>query len=149
MQTDDTTITAALELDHRRLDALLEEASDALEAGDPAAAGRAFAEFSDGLARHIRFEEVTLFPVFEERTGMRNGPTTVMRHEHRLILGALADMAQALERAQPDRFADGAATLTSVLEAHNMKEERILYPTTDEVVDAAERRALLERLPTA
>jgi len=139
-------ITEALGFDHDRLDALEKSAFQRFAAGDVAGAQAVWAEFSFGLRRHIRFEEEILFPVFEEKTGLpsTHGPTGVMRVEHREIEGLI----EAIGRA----FAgEGSALrlrseLQRVLGEHNMKEERMLYPGTDQCLDPEERDALVARI---
>ncbi len=149
MSNDPCSFMAELSEDHRRLDALLDDAAAAVDRGDLGAAMPPFSAFHDGLERHIRFEEEVVFPIFEERTGMRQGPTTVMRAEHRAIRAALADLAAALQRGEPARFEAAREALLDALGPHNEKEEQVLYPMTDEVVGENERRALVARLPTS
>ena len=38
--------------------------------------------FLNEMERHFQMEETVLFPTFEEISGMRQGPTQVMRMEH-------------------------------------------------------------------
>ena len=52
--------------DHRRLDSILADAKRCLVAGDLPRASARFAEFRDGLDRHIAAEEEILFPAFEK-----------------------------------------------------------------------------------
>lgn len=142
------TITEALEWDHDRLDRLEHLALDAHAAGDLTAARDAFGLFAHGLRRHIGFEEALLFPEFERRTGTRrgNGPTAVMRDEHRRILALLDTMEAVIGDAGPDA---GLLVellrrrLHEVLGAHNRKEEDVLYPVADSVLAPAERDALV------
>ena len=106
-----------------------------------AAAG--YEEFERGLLRHLRIEEELLFPVFEARSRMVNGPTEVMRDEHRQSAhGAGPDAAR---RAGGDTtvYLDGLRFFASVLADHNAKEEHILYPTLDRLLRPAERAALV------
>ena len=71
--------------DHDRLDDLFTKHQQ-LKRTDFAKAKEYFKEFKFGLQRHIVWEEDILFPLFEEKTGMRGGgPTAVMRMEHRII----------------------------------------------------------------
>src|SRR5262245_9518428 len=79
------SITRYLSWDHDRLDGLLGEVTRHVEDGHFVQASSIFSTFDQGLRRHIRLEEELLFPLFECRTGMRNGPTAVMRNEHRQI----------------------------------------------------------------
>jgi len=140
------SITRYLSWDHDRLDGLLSEATQRVEQGHLPQARSIFAAFDEGLRRHIRIEEELLFPLFESRTGMRNGPTTVMRAEHRVIEGELERMRRGLEAGDASEYATGLATLHGVLGSHNAKEEHVLYPTTDDMLDVIERRDIVDRL---
>jgi len=136
----------ALAWDHDRLDALDRQAFERLAAGDAAGALAVWGEFTVGLRRHIRFEEELLFPTFEERLGVppAAGPTAVMRAEHREIEALIQKIGQALAGA------GGAlplrAELHRVLGEHNVKEERVLYPATDQALRPEERDALVGRI---
>ena len=140
------TVSELLGEDHRRLDAVLGDAKRRLREGAAGAAAERFAAFRAGLERHIEVEERDLFPAFEERTGMRGaGPTEVMRAEHREIQRLLGEIAAALAReGSPDCTALFGA-LTGVLLAHNGKEEKILYPMSDRVLEDSPARAEILR----
>jgi len=142
------SLTEVLALDHRRLKELLTEAKQALHAGDSARAFARFAEFRDGLERHITAEEDVLFPAFEALTGISaGGPTSVMRMEHREIRKLMAEIASALEHGDGNGHAMAMAALTARLYAHDGKEERIVYPATDRAArDADALQALLHRI---
>jgi len=142
--------TSYLSWDHDRLDVLLVEATDALAAGRVGEARERFAEFRTGLKRHIRMEEQVLFPAFERATGMANGPTAVMRQEHRLIEAILEQMASSLASLPlpSDRLAALRAELLSVLSQHNEKEEHIVYPLTDRNHLPSDREALIRKMQT-
>jgi iron-sulfur cluster repair protein YtfE (RIC family) len=140
------TVTAYLSWDHDRLDALLLDVIRDVEGGRFAQARQTYREFDEGLLRHIRIEEDVLFPVFEARTGMTGGPTTVMRQEHRDIQRAIALMREGLLAEDQTRFTDGLVLLRQVLPDHNAKEEHVLYPSTDRMLNERERLALAERL---
>jgi uncharacterized protein (DUF2249 family) len=137
----------ALSWDHDRLEEIERKAFEALARGDSAAAVAAWKDFAFGLKRHIRFEEKILFPAFEEKAGVSPdaGPTTVMRAEHREIESLLDAIGGALG-------GNGAAALPlrgdlhRVLGQHNLKEERVLYPATDQCLDGPERDALVRRI---
>ncbi|MBK5257623.1 MAG: hemerythrin domain-containing protein [Vicinamibacteria bacterium] len=141
------TVTDALSWDHDRLDALESAAFEARARGDFAEAASLYAVFAFGLRRHIRFEEDLLFPAFENKAGFSStmGPTAVMRDEHLEIL-------QCLERIEA-AIGDGASAVDSlrhglhlVLGNHNLKEENIVYPGTDEAMTPIERDALVARI---
>ena len=128
-------VMEALSWDHDRLDALEDAAFRARAAGDLQAAFNLYAEFAVGLRRHIGFEEELLFPAFEAASGMppSAGPTAVMRAEHRDIRELLGQIARGLNNA-----AVSVDTLRrnfhAVLGDHNLKEEHVLYPGTDQLL---------------
>jgi iron-sulfur cluster repair protein YtfE (RIC family) len=143
------TVTRYLSWDHDRLDGLLGEVTRRVEAGDLKQAGSLFEAFDSGLRRHIRLEETILFPLFEQRTGRSTGPTTVMRVEHRAIEAQLLRMRQALDIGDAAEYGGGLGMLHEVLGAHNLKEESVLYPTTDDLLDPEERLDFVDRLMRA
>jgi hemerythrin-like domain-containing protein len=125
------TLAAALELEHRQIDGGIEAyiASDA--GGGPAPLQDAM----QGLRRHIYLEEEFLFPPLREAGMMM--PIMVMLREH----GALWTAMDALDRM----LADGAERasvigacreLLSLLDAHNSREEPIIYTRADDVLNA-------------
>jgi hemerythrin superfamily protein len=69
-----------------------------------------------------------------------------MRHEHRAIEQLIARASASLAAADAALFATEAAELAAILEAHNLKEERILYPRTDATLDDNERAGLIAAL---
>lgn len=140
-------VTEHLQADHRRLDAIVADVRALLEAGSFAEASARFAEFACGLARHIEIEEEILFPVFEQMTGMAHGPTVVMRHEHVEIRQTLSEIAAALARSDGAAASGSIDALEDVLSDHNLKEERVLYPMTDDAAgDDRAREDLVHRM---
>jgi iron-sulfur cluster repair protein YtfE (RIC family) len=143
------TVTRYLSWDHDRLDGLLGEVTRRVEAGELKQAGSLFEAFESGLRRHIRLEETVLFPLFEQRTGRSTGPTAAMRVEHRAIEAQLLRMRQALDIGDAAEYGGGLGTLHEVLGAHNLKEESVLYPTTDDLLEPEERLDFVDRLMRA
>lgn len=140
------TVTTYLSWDHDRLEAILEAVSRGVEDRRMAEARETYRGFDDGLNRHIRIEEELLFPLFEARTGIADGPTAVMRSEHREIQKALDIMRDGLAREDGETFREGLRFLHSVLPDHNAKEEHVLYPTMDRLFSESERSAFAARL---
>ena len=141
------SVSDALSWDHDRLDALEEVAFSMRAAGELRGATDLYAAFAAGLRRHIGFEEEILFPAFEERTGFppMAGPTAVMRVEHREIL----DLLQRIEAGIGDSAApveELRSRFHAVLGDHNVKEEEILYPGTDEILGAEDADRLVSRI---
>jgi len=140
------SVTGYLGWDHDRLDEGLRSVSSAVGKGRFAEAAAGYEEFERGLLRHLRVEEELIFPVFEARSGMANGPTDVMRDEHHQVRTALALMRRGLQHVDATAYLDGLRFFESVLADHNAKEEHILYPTLDSLLRPAERAALVSRL---
>lgn len=126
------TLADALEREHREIDEGLEAFADSRGTGEPDTA--ALAQAVAGLRRHIYLEEEMFFPPL--RAAGLMGPVLVMLREH----GELWRLLDALE-AELARDHSGDATagllddLMPRLEAHNLKEERILYPQADTVLE--------------
>ena len=143
------TISAFFEQDHDRLDELF-KTFQALKRTDFDQAKEAFKDFKFGLQRHIVWEEDLLFPLWEAKTGMSaGGPTFVMRAEHRQIGEQLEAIHDKVAERNPESDQEEQALLR-LLGAHNMKEERVLYPSIDGVTTAEEREAVyrnMEQIP--
>jgi uncharacterized protein (DUF2249 family)/hemerythrin-like domain-containing protein len=140
-------VNEALAWDHDRLDTLEQEAFAARAAGEHQRGAATYALFARGLRRHIAFEEHVLFPEFEARTGFtpEQGPTAVMRAEHRQIEALVEQIARTIG----DPAASVGALrqrLHEILGAHNMKEEQVVYPGTDQAMTPEERDELVRRI---
>lgn len=150
----DTAYSAldALRQEHR----LIERVLDALERfrEDPAAVpmpvwGRALdflSRYADGL--HHAKEEDVLFPLLRERgLPAHGGPVGCMIHDHET--GRELRRTMALELPQlgvdPDsatRLAARTAEYVTMMRFHIHKEDQILFPLADSLVDAMEQRRL-------
>lgn len=126
--------------EHRRLDRSITEFIHAL----PGEARLLFLRFAADMRRHLRLEEDLLFPVFEQRAGIA-GPVAVMLREHRAIVKLLDTISGALDRDEAGAPAS-IEQLVALLADHHFKEERILYPKTDLVLDENERARLADQL---
>ena len=138
-------ISVTFEQDHDRLDALFTTFQEQ-KRQDVAKAKEAFAAFKFGLQRHIVWEEDVLFPKWEENSGMaEGGPTQVMRSEHRMIGDCLEAIHRKVQAQDPESDRD-EQLLLDILKSHNMKEERILYPSIDQVISDQERAELYQAM---
>jgi iron-sulfur cluster repair protein YtfE (RIC family) len=151
MKQDIDVISDFLNADHRRLDAIWTECRAAIGAADIEKLRQRYPEFASGLRHHIRMEEEVLFPAFEERSGTQGaGPSAVMRMEHREIEAFLARIeALAASGSRQEVLEKGGsqqAGLSDVLRSHNLKEENILYPTSDQMFRGEEANTLLARM---
>lgn len=138
------TITDCLKADHHRLDQLLEETLAALERGDLGQLRVRFPEYARHLRDHMRFEEEFMFPVVERVLCNAEGPVCVMRRDHQELSDRLVGMAAALYIGAIDAFRDELLSLTLSLENHNGREERVLYPAIDRLLDDGARAQLVE-----
>ena len=121
-----STIKEYLTTDHQRCDnlfaAMEDEASASLEN-----AKEAYTQFARETERHYQMEERVMFVEFEAKTGMTEGPTAMMRHEHAQMRQLIKQMGEALEANNKDKFFGLSETLMMLLQQHNMKEEQMLY----------------------
>ena len=141
-----TSVSEYLEADHRRLDRLLTETVESAAAGTLDRAARAFATLHDGIEKHIEVEERILFPFFEDANGAF-GPTEVMRAEHASILQSAAEISLRLAGNDVGYCLEELDALARLLSAHNLKEERVLYPATERVLESLGRhREVLHRM---
>jgi len=118
--------------DHRDCDQLFAKAENAASKEDWETASQAFNEFIQAMERHLGIEEQTLFPAFEEATGIVTGPTEMMRMEHEQMRTLFSEMKAAMEHRDSDNYLGEAETLLILMQQHNMKEEQILYNIMDQ-----------------
>jgi iron-sulfur cluster repair protein YtfE (RIC family) len=140
------TVRAVMSVDHDRLHGLFDSAFASRDAARFAEAREAFASFALGLRRHSDFEEQVLLPEFERRTGFagEHGPSITMRAEHRAIAAILAVIER--EIADPEAPVElSRLALRSILHDHDLKEEQIIYPALDRLLDDTERAAVVAR----
>lgn len=140
------TIAEFMGHDHDRLDEIFNQ-FHTIKNQDAHKARSLFQELVTGLHQHIMWEEEILFPGFEAQVEMikDHGPTGVMRNEHRQIKYFLEQIQTIVaEGYLPTGKAEEA--LLQVLTAHNVKEEKILYPWIDNCVSDEELASLLARM---
>ena len=129
-----TTISDFLATDHKLCDNLFAaaEADAAQEDWDKTATS--FNLFQKTLTHHFTMEEEVMFPAFEDRTGMTQGPTSMMRSEHCQMTDLLNQMAEAVANKDRDAYLGDADTLLILMQQHNMKEEHMLYRMADQAL---------------
>lgn len=131
-----TSIPEFMTTKHRECDELFIAAENAIANNNWALAKQEFAQFSQELALHLHAEENILFPEFEQATGMTQGPTQVMRGEHQQMRALVSELLQALNVEDKDAYIGASETLMVLMQQHNMKEEMMLYPMTQQRVPA-------------
>ncbi len=113
--------------DHRRCDEIYADLENTAE-NDPQAAIQLCQRFLLGMEHHFNMEEKVLFPAFENKTGMRQGPTMVMRMEHEQMRNLMGQMQQSAENNDIEGLLKAGGTLLFLMQQHNVKEEQMLYP---------------------
>lgn len=126
------TIRDFMAHDHLHCDGVLASTERLVATQDWNAAAAAFAQFQTQVLQHFAAEESVLFPAFEEKSGMRMGPTQVMRGEHAQMRQLMDACAAALQAGDAGDYAGYADTLLIMMQQHNVKEENVLYPMCDQ-----------------
>ena len=124
-------VAEVLSRDHRRCDSLYADAENSANEGNVEAMVLHGQRFLVAMTYHFRMEEELFFPTFEEKTGMRQGPTAVMRSEHEQMRNLMGQIEQAIGQKDADLFLKAGGTLLFVMQQHNVKEEQMLYPMAD------------------
>ena len=140
-----TSITEYMTGDHRHCDEALATLEEAVNKGDWDRAVELTNTFLEMMEHHISMEEQVLFPAFEQKTGMTSGPTMIMREEHKQMRNLFMQLQGALDEKQSEDLLDTTETLLVLMQQHNMKEEGILYPMSDEQL-GREAEGILQRM---
>ena len=130
---------------HRACDELFAAAEEAVAKNDWERARDLSDRFRRATLHHFRMEEDVLFPAFETRTGMSMGPTQVMRGEHVQMRDLMQQMANAARTGDANAYLGHSETLNMLMQQHNMKEENVLYPMTDQAL-AGEQDTVLQAM---
>jgi hemerythrin-like domain-containing protein len=127
--------------DHRKCDTLFarmeEQASESLPS-----AKEATQAFVDEMEHHFQMEERVMFVEFEAKTGMSQGPTSVMRQEHMQMRNVMNQLLEAVENEDKEKFFGLSETLMILLQQHNMKEEQMLYSMAQQHLSAESDRVV-------
>ncbi len=134
-----SAIVSYMSAGHRHCDDLFADAENAVSENNWTAASAAWEAFCRELESHLQREELVLFPAFEEQTGSTQGPTAVMRQEHIQMRALVQQMTTAVTAQDTEEFLGGADTLQILISQHNMKEEQILYPMSDQAIQNTEQ----------
>ena len=139
------TLLEHMQAHHRRCDQLYADGENFLLDEQIEEGLESIKSFLNEMERHFQMEETVLFPTFEEISGMRQGPTQVMRMEHQQMRNLLARMSEALSNGDREEILEVGETMMILMQQHNVKEEGILYPMVDQHL-APYREELIERM---
>lgn len=137
------TLAEALEREHADIDAGIEGFTAGLSAGDPPVATMLTALAA--LRRHIYLEEAFLFPPM--RAAGLFGPIMVMLNEHGQMWRTMAELQPILADdgvGGEHKVAEMCRQLVAQLQGHNPKEEQILYPQADTILNGPASAELRE-----
>lgn len=105
--------------------------------------------FVGELDPHSEREEGVLFPMMAKYIGRETGPIAVMEYEHDLAKANLKKFREAVERLEGAVDAERAKEIASyaiqahaVLTDHFMKEENVLFPMAENMLNAEEKAEL-------
>ncbi|WDE03371.1 hemerythrin domain-containing protein [Thalassomonas viridans] len=124
---------------HRHCDDVFSAAESAVALGNWPLAQREWKIFTRELEAHLEAEENILFPRFEQATGITQGPTMVMRSEHEQMRALVQQLTQALEAGDQEVYLGLSETLMVLMQQHNMKEEMMLYPMSQQHISDGEQ----------
>lgn len=141
-----STIPDYMTVKHRECDDFFTEAESAVASQDWSIAEEKWQLFANELESHLQGEETILFPAFEQATGMTSGPTQVMRGEHEQMRAMVKDLSSALSAKNKDEYLGLSETLMILMQQHNMKEEMMLYPMSQQQIPNAD--AVMAQLKT-
>jgi len=129
------TITQTLSADHSHCDQLFAQAEEKAANKQWEQTNTHFATFRATMEVHFLMEEKVLFPAVEERTGQTAGPTAVMRMEHQQMRQIFDEMQKALTQQDSEEYLGLSETLLVLMQQHNAKEQQMLYPMSDRVLN--------------
>lgn len=129
------TITQTLSAEHSHCDQLFAQAEEKAANKQWEQTNTHFVAFKTAMEGHFTMEEKVLFPAVEERTGQTAGPTAVMRMEHQQMRQVFDEMQKALTQQDSEEYLGLSETLLVLMQQHNAKEQQILYPMSDQVLN--------------
>ncbi len=135
---DMSSISKLMTNDHRNCDEIYADAEEAIGNEDFVLAASLWEGFCGRVEQHFSLEEETLFPGFENATGMQAGPTMVMRGEHIQMREMLKSISIAIDKKDVDESPGQCEPLMIFMQQHHMKEEQILYPMLDDTLPLQE-----------
>lgn len=123
----------------------LSQTQDAVEDEEWQEADTAFEEFVWHLKRHMAMEEEVLYPAYESRIRMPDGPTEALREEHDRIARVVTDMVRLLRTRDPEHVLNCLEQLSDLIIKHHEKEEDIFLPMASMLLES-NREELLKEL---
>lgn len=137
-------LRSLLARDHRELDLLFDQLSNALHADAREDALRLWAAFDDGLCRHMALEEKHILPRLQEQDARE---VTELLNEHADIRQKLAELGVGVDlHAIP---AQTVSDFIDQLRRHAEREDALVYRWAEANLAATERGQIAEKLSAA
>ena len=135
-----TTTISLLVNQHRALLAHLADLEAALDGADAEYHLLEFAVYLECEATaHLRVEEEALLPLLARHFGITQGPLAMMHAEHRRFRSALWDLGAAVQARNIRAQRAEAVVLIQALREHISKEERVIFPLAESLLNESER----------
>ena len=139
---------------HIELSELFYHHQKALLQGDYPQAHLLMRQFEEAALTHMKEEEEILLPLYRQRaTPIQGGDPEFFIQEHQKIVEFLSRLKFRLSRLTPSvdckdliSLLDDEAHFKKYMEHHILREDRILYPEVERVVNDKERTALIRLL---
>ena len=94
---------------------------------------------------HAKEEDILFVELDKRQEQMHCSPMDQMRHEHDLGRGFVKGLETALNGGNKEKVIENARGYAELLEDHIYKEDNILYPMADGVLDEATQKEITEK----
>ncbi len=94
---------------------------------------------------HAKEEDILFVEFCKEAHKAHCNPVDQMLHEHKLGREFVKNMEEGLNRNDPEVIAENGLQYAGLLKDHILKEDTILYPMIDEVLDEKTQQSIMER----
>jgi hemerythrin-like domain-containing protein len=106
---------------------------------------------SKEIREHNENEEKNLFPLMENHL-TQNGPTYIMRSEHRILWGKMDLLMNYVNSVESDKMnksnfiklRENALEIINLLKGHINKENSVLFPMAERVLSKSELKSLAD-----
>jgi len=125
--------------DHTHIERLINRFVEAIEKQQPLAQQQLiFKLLKTDFMHHMKWEEAVLFALYDATSGLRSGPTRMLRAEH----AEIELMIRSLEKEQDKGYSETTVfRLADFIREHAEKEKAILYPVIGEQIKRKKRGA--------
>ncbi|MBI4447937.1 hemerythrin domain-containing protein [Candidatus Woesearchaeota archaeon] len=98
---------------------------------------------------HAKEEDILFYELRKDSVEMHCNPTDQMLHEHDLGRNYIKELEEGLKKKNTQKIIENAKGYAGLLQEHIFKEDNILYPMADDVLDGKVQKLMLERFVEA